>query len=472
MNLTKTDFLRYLDTPMHLWAEKHDQLDEAAPTLYELHLMKQGQAVENLARDFLIEYLAEAHPEAVLEYQKTVSDGPYLARLDGAVYHPDADCWDIYEIKSASSIRKEHLYDAAFQRLVAEHELNVRNTYLVHINKAYQRSGEVDLVSLFVVENVDEQVEELRTALLAGREAAWTVASLEAPDGVETCLKPGRCPCPALCHPALPEHPIYDIPRLSAKKARELQSMGITAIEDIPTDYPLSKNQSGHVNVVQARKPQVDMAGIRATLGEMHFPLYFLDYETFNPAVPMFDGYVPYQHMVFQYSLDVYPSINAAPKHHEYLATEPGDPALPLVEHLLERIGESGSVVVWNKAFEGGRNREMAALYPQYAARLENVNARMYDLMEIFSKGKYVHPDFHGSASIKYVLPVLAEDLSYEGMPVSKGDEAMMAWVRLMNDPLTEEEKAQIQKDMLAYCALDTLAMVRNWQFLVKLVGG
>ncbi|MEJ2757634.1 MAG: DUF2779 domain-containing protein, partial [Anaerolineales bacterium] len=110
--------------------------------------------------------------------------------------------------------------------------------------------------------------------------------------------------------------------------------------------------------------------------------------------------------------------------------------------------------------------------FPQYADRLENLNERIFDLMEVFSKGKYVHPDFHGSASIKYVLPVLTEDLSYKGMPVSKGDEAMMAWVKLMTEPLTDEEKAQIRADMLAYCALDTLAMVRNWQFLVDLVGG
>ncbi|MCB2178594.1 DUF2779 domain-containing protein [bacterium] len=471
MNLTKTDFLIYLNAPMHLWADKHDQLTETTPSLYDLHLMKQGQAVENMARDFLIDYLAENHPKAVLEFQKTVSDGPYLARLDGAVYHPDEDCWDIYEIKSASSIRKEHLYDAAFQRLVAERELNVRNTYLMHINKAFQQLGEASLEGLFQVVNVDTEIDDLRAALLTGREAAWKITSREQPAGVETCLKPGTCPCPELCHPSLPDHPIYDIPRLSAKKARELQSMGITAIEDIPADYPLSENQRRHVNVVQARQPQIDPAGIRAELENMHFPLYFLDYETFNPAVPMYAGYAPYQHMVFQYSLDVYPGVDAEPAHHEYLATEPGDPALPLVEHLLERIGEHGSVVVWNKAFEGGRNREMAALYPQYAARLENINARMYDLMEIFSKGKYVHPDFHGSASIKYVLPVLAEDLNYEGMAVSKGDEAMMAWMRLMTEPLTDEEKAQIQRDMLAYCALDTLAMVRNWQFLVNLVG-
>jgi len=472
MNLSKTDFLRYLEAPMHLWAEKHDQLAEITPTLYELHLMKQGQVVENLARDFLISYLAETHPQAVLEFQKTVTDAPYLARLDGAVYHPDEDCWDIYEIKSASSVHKEHLYDAAFQRLVAERGLNVRSTYLVHINKDYQRSGEVNLAALFAVENVDEQVEELRAELLAGREAAWQVASLEQPGGVENCLKPKLCPCPELCHPALPEHPIYDIPRLSAAKARELQGLGITAIEDILPGYPLSGNQQGHVGVVRSRQPQVDLAGIREELGQMRFPLYFLDYETFNPAVPMYDGYAPYQHMVFQYSLDVYPSMDTDPQHFEFLSTGLGDPALPLVEHLLEHIGDTGSVVVWNKSFEAGRNREMAVRFPQHAARLENVNERIYDLMEVFSKGKYVHPDFHGSASIKNVLPVLAEDLSYEGMPVSKGDEAMMAWVKLVTEPLTEVEQAQIRADMLAYCALDTLAMVRNWQFLVGLVGG
>ncbi len=470
MNLTKTDYLRYLEAPMHLWADKNNWLEEVIPSRYEQHLMNQGKAVEKLARDFLVRRLDENNQAVKLEFQKTITDGPYLVRLDAAIYDPAADCWDIYEIKSASSVRTEHLIDAAFQRLIAENNFNLRHTFLLYINREYRRQGDFALDAFFTVVNVDEETAGLRSEVLAGREAAWLTASRDSPDGIEDCLKPASCPCPRLCHPVLPDYPIYDIPRLSKAKARQLKDAGILAIEDIPPGFPLSEKQQSHVQVVRSRQPQIDRQAVRAALQRLEYPLYFLDYETYNPAVPEYEGYRPYEHMVFQYSLDVYPSPQAEPEHFEYLATQPGDPTPPLVEHLLENIGERGSVVVWNQAFEAGRNREMAARYPQYAQALENINARMFDLMEIFSKGSYLHPDFHGSASIKNVLPVLAEDLSYDGLPIPKGDEAMMAWVELMQGDLPEEQRAEIIANLLRYCALDTRAMVENWKGLSRLI--
>jgi hypothetical protein len=153
--LTKTDYLRYLESPMHLWAFKHDQLEDAAPSRFDQHLMTQGIEVEGLARVFLEEHIAQVYPNAELGFQIVLTDKHYYARLDASVYHPETDLTDIYEIKSASSIKKEHLYDATFQRLVAEAERTVGHTYLLHINKEYQRQGDVDLSALFIIENVD-----------------------------------------------------------------------------------------------------------------------------------------------------------------------------------------------------------------------------------------------------------------------------------------------------------------------------
>jgi hypothetical protein len=142
-----------------------------------------------------------------------------------------------------------------------------------------------------------------------------------------------------------------------------------------------------------------------------------------------------------------------------------------MVEHLAEHIGESGSVIVWNQSFEATRNKDMAARYPEYAEMLLGINTRMYDLMKIFSQGHYVHPDFHGSASIKAVLPVLVGDISYQDLAIGKGDEAMAAWVEIMRGVLTEEQVEQTKQDLLKYCEQDTMAMVRNWEFLEEMVG-
>jgi len=298
------------------------------------------------------------------------------------------------------------------------------------------------------------------------REAAWQVANLATPDGIEDCRKPNDCPCPALCHPDLPEYPIFDLPRLHHTKARQLKSDGIVSIKDIPEDFPLSANQQAHAEVVWSGQPRIHRQDIRDALSELDYPLYFLDYETFSPAIPEYDGYRPYQDLVFQYSLHVIDQPGAEPAHHEFLAPHPGDPAQPLLGHLLPRIGTHGAVIVWNKSFEATRNREMAERYPEYASRLNHINSRLFDLMDIFKKGMYIHPDFHGSASIKNVLPVLVPDLTYDGLSIPKGDDAMMAWVEITKGVLSPEEIETTRQAMLEYCALDTLAMVRIWQVL------
>ena len=470
--LTKTDFLRYLEAPMHLWAYKHGWLDQVVPSRYDRHLMAQGVEIEGLAQEFLRQYVAEHFPDAELSFQTVLTDDTCYARLDAAVTHPETGLTDIYEIKSASSVKKEHLYDAAFQRLVAEANLNLGHVYLLHINKQYQRQGEVDLDALFVIENVDAETEDLRQELLAGRAAALAAAEAASPDEVEACLKPKDCPCPRLCHPGLPEHSIYNLPRMHAGKLKELREAGLVAIDQLPPDFPLSANQRRHADVMRSRRPYIDLAAIRSALDGLVYPLYFLDYETVNPAVPWYDGYAPYQNIVFQYSLHVLESPESEPVHYEYLAVTDEDPGPGLLADLTARIGDTGSVIVWNQSFEASRNREMAARYPEYADRLLDINRRIYDLMEVFSKGSYVHPDFRGSASIKNVLPVLVKDLSYDGLPIPAGDEAMIAWIEMMRGELTPEEFEQTRQNLLRYCELDTLAMVRNWQFLVDLAAG
>ena len=223
---------------------------------------------------------------------------------------------------------------------------------------------------------------------------------------------------------------------------------------------------------MKSGKLWIDHAAIKREMAKLEYPLNFLDYETYNPGVPFYDGYKPYQHMVFQYSLHVFETPNSEPEHFECLVTEETDPSIKLVEHLSKHISPTGSVIVWYRPFEGARNSEMAERYPEYSDFLLNINERIYDLMDVFSKGYYVHRDFHGSASIKNVLPVLVQDheITYDDLPIPKGDEAMMAWVGIMSGIKPQEEVEQTKQDLLRYCEMDTLAMVKNWQALTSLV--
>jgi hypothetical protein len=199
---------------------------------------------------------------------------------------------------------------------------------------------------------------------------------------------------------------------------------------------------------------------------DLEYPLYFLDYETFNPAIPFFDGYSPFDHITFQYSLHVLDKENSL-EHFEYLHTEKTDPIPHLLDSLKEHIKDDGSIVVWNKGFEGGRNKHMGKLYPEYEDFCKDMNDRLFDLMDVFKENLYDDPKFKGSYSIKSVLPVLVPELGYEDLDIRNGAMAMASWYDFV---FKGEKDDRVIDDLLKYCKLDTLAMVRVWEEVGKLI--
>ncbi len=459
--ITKTDFLLFLDCPLHFWAIKHGYEPAILPTPLDEFRKQQGQEAEALALEFLKRWMKKHYPNATLLWQESFLYGEFSIRTDALIHDENADCFDLYEIKSSTSIDKEDLYDIAFQSIVCGPNIPLRKLYLVHLNKEYRLHGDLDLSTLFVIEDVSEVVAKQITQVKTNMQAAQAVFKLKTPDAVEHCRKPDSCPFPSLCHPNLPaEHPIYEISRLSRNKALQLEEMGVLAIRDIPSDFSLSDAQQAYVTVVKNGKPSIDGEAIKKKLADLCYPLYFLDYETCNPAIPLFEGYKPNQHIVFQFSLHVLPTPEAEADHFEFLHTELSDPAPALLEKLTQSIQTQGNIIVWNKGFECSRNNELAEIHPSYADFLGNLNSRVFDLMEIFSQGLYIHPDFCGSVSIKRVLPVLVPELTYKGMEIAKGDEASIAWWEMVHGKFNEKEKEEKITELLTYCQLDTKAML------------
>jgi len=247
--------------------------------------------------------------------------------------------------------------------------------------------------------------------------------------------------------------------------------LGISKILAVPEDYALPSGQAKQVQAAKLGRPIIDIGEIQKEISSLEFPLYFLDYEAFNPAIPYFDGYKPYQYIPFQYSLHIVERDGSKTVQTEYLDLDQGDPGKRLAKQLLENIGMSGAIIVWNKSFEMSRHKEMAAMYPNYREQLLELNERIYDLMNIFRKGLYAHPEFKGKYSIKKILPVLIPELSYESLNIPSGEETMMIWNDIYLGKLAKEKTKGSRIDMLEYCKLDTLAMVRIWECLRLLNG-
>lgn len=142
-----------------------------------------------------------------------------------------------------------------------------------------------------------------------------------------------------------------------------------------------------------------------------------------------------------------------------------------LLTTMRQQIGDTGSVIVWCKVFETGRNTEMAKAYPEYAEFLEGVNNRVFDLMEVFSKQHYVHHKFNGSSSIKAVLPVLVPEFSYKELDIQNGATASIRWYDAVIGNMDNEQAKATYAALLKYCCLDTMAMVKIYEYVRKMLG-
>jgi len=229
-----------------------------------------------------------------------------------------------------------------------------------------QLSGE-----LLIRENVTDAVEDvIREVGLGIKDAQKVLANKNNEPQVrilKQCHHPYDCAFTEYCWKSIPEDSIYDIAGgLRPEKLEMLLNMGILEMKDIPEGYVTNGNGLRHLRAVKTQKVFIDPKAIKCELAHLEYPLHFLDYETFNPAIPLFDGYKPYQRVVFQYSLHVKKSAKAELKHYQYLSTKIEDPTVKLAESLQKVVGKKGNFISWNKSFEMGCNSEMGARYQKH----------------------------------------------------------------------------------------------------------
>jgi len=458
LKLTKSDFLLFLEAPRHLWAAKHNLIDKP-PSIFDINAMKQGYEVEALAKEYLEKYVLK--PDEDLIFQKTFADRQFTVRTDILIHKPSTDSCDLYEVKSGTSVKKENIYDVTYQFLIISKQIKIDRVFILHLNSEYIRYSTLNLAELFIAEDVTQNALELEDEVNKLRDIALETMVKPSQEDTQPCLNPKCCPCPDICYPGLPEFSIFDIPRLSKKKKTNLLNQGVFETKDVPASFELNAKQRLIVDVAQSNQEFINKEAIQKEFQHFTFPLYFLDYETYLSAIPMYDGYKPQQQMVFQYSLHKMESLNGDIRHTEHLAVTKDDPSKSLIKQLREDIGDTGTVFVWFKPFEMTRNKELAVIHPEYAEFLEDLNDRIYDLGDFINFGFYLHPKFKGSWSIKNVLPVMVPELSYDEMEIGKGDQAMMAWWELINDKLSMDDAEKTKTGLLEYCKLDTWAMVK-----------
>lgn len=386
--------------------------------------------------------------------------------------------WDLVVVHASSSVKSEHSIEAAFkQRAFVEAGIDLVGIRLVHLRKTYRRGPALNLDELLERVDIAPRVVRVTAQVARDIDAALAILGDESRPGICRCdlgTRNMRCPSFDHFHPSIGGgDTVYDLGGISGRKLEDVLARGIRRLVDWPDDIEISSRQRQQIEAVRTGREYIDPDAIRQFLDGLHYPLHFLDYETFQLAVPAFEGCLPWSQVPFQYSVHRLHA-DGTLEHREFLSTVPAHlPVADLVARLRQDIGPIGSVVVWNQGFEQSRNRDMAEIVPAAGAFLENVSARMVDLMDIVRNGFWVHPAFNGSASIKKVLPVAAPSLSYDQLEIGEGMLAAEQWVQaVMRDPalMDEEERSAVFAALREYCQRDTLAMVLVLDYVRQVV--
>ena len=399
--------------------------------------------------------------EAAFEYM-----GCY-ARADIIQYSKTTERWSIYEVKSTTSVKPEHIQDVGLQTwIMAKSGLPIEKIHIMHLNRDC-RFPQLD--NLFLKVDVTNEMREHYPSVQPSVKTIFETISKNKEPDVELgphCLEPNGCQFTAHCWKDMPTPSIFNLPGIRDRKW-ELFQEGIVALDDKRlTD--LNDTQARIVNCFKTGERYIDAPAIQEAISTWEFPLVFLDFETINPAIPRYDGTGPYQQVPFQFSVHILESLTADCTHQEFLFTESSDPRPDLITALLKACGTAGSIVAYYGKFEAARISEMAVFSPEHSDALLALNARIVDPLPIFRAAVYDNA-FQGSFSLKYVTPaILGDEQSYTGMDVANGGEAQRAFAEMIASKTTTERKKALELGLKDYCCKDTLVMADLVKWLYK----
>lgn len=484
--LSKSRYCKGVQCEKILW------LNEYKPKSAEVDdndaLFETGRQVGELAKGLFGEYedipfdknsvMMEKTEKLIKDKPNVITEASFsyennFCRVD--ILKNDSDGVEIYEVKSSTEIKDIYLDDIAYQYFVLSNlGLNVKKACIVYINKEYIRGKELDIEQLFNIDDVTdiaiEKQDEIRDEIDLINEYMEEHGRDNEPvrDIGDYCFNPYSCAFWKYCTRDLPEPNVFDISGMQTRTKLKKYNEGIISFEDLANEKINQKYLEQIDFALHDREPKIEKEVIEGFLSSLTYPLYFIDYEACNYAIPQYEGTKPYQQIPFQYSLHIIPEEGAPLEHKEFLAEVDDENMIRnFAESMIGDLSEDGSVIVYNKVFEESHvNKKLAEMYPDLKDEIERINGNIVDLMVPFRNRNYYTKEMEGSYSIKYVLPALFPDddeLDYGNLElIHKGDEASNAFSTLKNQ--TPEKQKEIRDALLKYCWLDTYAMVKIWE--------
>ncbi len=485
--LSKSTFLRGLQCLKSLYLYKNFIQLRDQPTTEQKAIFNRGNKVGLIAQKFfpggvdaspvrksdfpsavartkeLLEKGIEIIYEAAFQWEGVLAILDILVKKNGG--------WYAYEVKSSTKISQTYVLDAALQYWVITNSgLKLEDFSMMIINNQYVRNGDLDIQQLFSIKSIKESV--LKNQQLVGdnikacKEMIQSNSMPQVKIG-EHCFLPYNCDFMGCCWKNIPSDSVFEIAGIPKAEQFNLYDLGHGTINEIPEKNALDKNANIHIQAFKSKKTIINYRGIASFLTTIHYPLYFMDFESFMPAIPIYDRTKPYQHIPFQYSIHLKKSKDAPLEHFEFLAEQGMDPRKIFLENFLKHTEAPGTLLVYDALMERNILNGLKKDFPEYSKELDLRLARIVDLVQPFQERYYYHPAMKNSVSIKNILPALVPDLNYSNLTISSGSVAMTAFEQLQTE--TDLIKIiEIREQLLAYCQMDTLAMVKIFEILEK----
>lgn len=482
MALSKTKYCRGLQCVKMLW------LDENMPEVADLSLVNDsvfetGNEVGDLAMSYFGEFeevlFCDDKDKMIIDTLEKLDRGVNVIaeasfNYDGNfcsvdILKKDGDGYSIYEVKSSTEVKDIYIEDASYQYYVLKNlGIDIKSVNIMYLNSKYVRDDELDLSLLFLISDVTMEVKDRLNYVsnnIVKLKNEIKNKNIPAIDLGLHCEKPYACIYKSFCMKHLKKPNVFDVGKMTFNKKYSLYKDGIITFNDIlDSNVNLTDKQFNQVNsYVYDLKPMINKEKIKDFLNTLSYPLYFLDFETFQQAIPLWKGVSPYMQIPFQYSLHYMNKFGGELLHKEFLAKEGINPMRELAEQLVLDIPKGVCVLAYNMGFEKGVIKRLANMFDDLYDHLMNIHDNIKDLMIPFMNHDFYMKEMGGSYSIKYVLPALFpndDTLNYLNLDeIHNGSEAMKAYLNLSEK--SEEEIKRTRDNLLKYCYLDTLAMVK-----------
>lgn len=484
IHLSKSKYCKCVQCEKIIWLKKYKE--DCATELKNKTVFKNGKKIGELAKGYFGNYKDIPYNEnlniMVEKTQEYLKNEPVITEAsfiyDNNFCSVDilknySDGVEIYEVKSSKEISDIYIDDASYQYYVLSNlGLNVKKVCIMYRNSEYIKGKlpvKDELDKFFIVKDItdaakDKQNEIKNKISSINKFMVKYDEKNEPPMDIGThCFNPYGCEFWEYCTRDLPKPNVFDVVDMNTDKKLEKYYEGKISFKDLENENMGIRFAEQVDFELNNREPKIDRKYIKEIIDSLKYPLYFIDYETYQLPIPELEGTKAYQALPFQYSLHIIKEEGAEVEHKEFLADiDDEDFIKHFAENMVKDLSEDGNVIIYSK-YERTINNKILELYPQFKNEIERINSNMVDFWEIFKKRKYYTKEMKGSASIKDVLPALCPELDYHNLDlVHNGTEASNAFISLKNK--SSEEQKETREALLKYCCLDTYAMVKIYE--------